>query len=862
MLLVSGEGLLLAANREVEKRLQVPARQMCGRPLSDFVSDPPEALARYLSACSRTKDPLPGSLVLKPSEGGEIPCRVEGGVIQPRTATEAAVIQLRFFPRSVMPSQFALLNQRIDELSREITARKRAEAELRRSEELLTTTLRSIGDAVIATDREGCVTFMNVVAEQLTGWTETEAQGQPASNVFHIINEHTRQRAENPIARVLSEGVIVGLANHTLLIARDGTEHPIDDSGAPIQTTEGAILGAVLVFRDISEKKRAEVALLENEQRLRLALDAGKCGTWDWDIVRNHIIWSERVYEFHGMTPETFGGKLEDFTHLIHPEDVGWVGDAIRRAVQERTPFEIEFRVRQPSGRVRWLYTSGRVLYNTQGQPVRMLGATIDTTERRRAQETLQLQARVLESMTEGVSLSDEQGIIVYTNPAEDAIFGYEPGELIGQHVTVQNAYAPEENRRIVSQIIAELKTRGSWSGEFLNCKKDGTPFTTYAHITRLDIEGKPHWVCVQDDITEQKLAREALRESEERYARASRAGKVGVWEWQVDTNDLYLSPDLKSMLGYTGEELPNALDAWADLVHPDDVERVVSATRAYLDGNAPQYEVEVRRKHKDGYYLWFLARGTVIRDENGTPVRMTGSDTDIMEIKELNQRLQRAMSETHHRVKNNLQVITALVNMQITQHRTMVPVMELKRVIQHIQALAAIHDLLTHQAKTSAEVEDLSIKQAIEKLMPILQAMIHDRRLVASIQDVRLPIRQGTSLAVLINELVSNAIKHGEGEISILFAAVDGFGCLEVQDNGPGFPDGFDPKIAANTGLELIESLATWDLRGTTRYGNRPQGGARVVVQFPLSEMPHPTVEPATTKEQSLPANTQPPRL
>ncbi len=136
-------------------------------------------------------------------------------------------------------------------------------------EEWLSTVLRSIGDAVIATDSKGCVTFMNPVAQSLTGWTPEEAKGQVLSNVFVIINELNRQPVDNPVAKVLRDGLTVGLANHTVLIAKDGKERPIDDSAAPIRNAAGANLGVILVFRDVSERKKAEAALHEGEDQLR-----------------------------------------------------------------------------------------------------------------------------------------------------------------------------------------------------------------------------------------------------------------------------------------------------------------------------------------------------------------------------------------------------------------------------------------------------------------------------------------------------------------------------------------------------------------------------------------------------------------
>lgn len=143
---------------------------------------------------------------------------------------------------------------RAERLTRELDARKQAE----RAHSLLTTTLRSIGDGVLVTDRDAQVTFMNAVASQLTGWAEGDAISQRIETVFNIVNEETRESVENPVERTLREGAVVGLANHTILISKNGAEFPIDDSAAPIRDELGTMQGAVLVFRDVSEKKKAE----------------------------------------------------------------------------------------------------------------------------------------------------------------------------------------------------------------------------------------------------------------------------------------------------------------------------------------------------------------------------------------------------------------------------------------------------------------------------------------------------------------------------------------------------------------------------------------------------------------------------
>jgi PAS domain S-box-containing protein len=150
-----------------------------------------------------------------------------------------------------------------------------------------------------------------------------------------------------------------------------------------------------------------------------------------------------------------------------------------------------------------------------------------DLTERKKIAEEIKVQAQVLESMAEGVSISNKDGIIIYTNPVEDRLFGYRRGELIGQHVSIQNSYPPVQNKRIVGNIIRQLETKSVWSGEISNIKKDGTPFTTYARITAIEINGEKHWVCVQEDITQRKKAEQIIKKSEEQQKFLAKSSKI-----------------------------------------------------------------------------------------------------------------------------------------------------------------------------------------------------------------------------------------------------------------------------------------------------------------------------------------------
>src|SRR5688500_6227327 len=171
-------------------------------------------------------------------------------------------------------------------------------------------TLAGIGDAVIATDVDARVSFMNAVAEQLTGWTAADARGKPLDQVFKIVNERTRAPIEHPVIRVLKEGTTVTIANHTALIAKDGAERIIEDSAAPLRDAAQRTIGAVLIFRDVTERRRAVDQRSAVDAQLRLALEAGRMGAWSWDAKSDRVTWSDTLEALHGLAPGTFDGTF------------------------------------------------------------------------------------------------------------------------------------------------------------------------------------------------------------------------------------------------------------------------------------------------------------------------------------------------------------------------------------------------------------------------------------------------------------------------------------------------------------------------------------------------------------------------
>jgi PAS domain S-box-containing protein len=277
-------------------------------------------------------------------------------------------------------------------LARSLSARQKAAAALDAQREWLRTTLASIGDGVVATDPQGRVLLLNSVAAALTGWEEDAAKGLPLTKVFQIVNEQSREPAENPVVKVLRAGTVVGLANHTLLLAKDGTEWPIDDSAAPIRGAGGDLAGVVLIFRDVTERRRAEAVLRESEAKYRHIVETANEGIWLLDAEARVTFVNRRMADLLGFRPEEMVGRFKwDF---LFEEDQARVRALFERR-QAGVSEQADVRFRHHSGREVWTIMAARPVNDDQGTFRGALDLFTDVTERRRAEETVRALLRI-----------------------------------------------------------------------------------------------------------------------------------------------------------------------------------------------------------------------------------------------------------------------------------------------------------------------------------------------------------------------------------------------------------------------------------------------------------------------------------
>jgi PAS domain S-box-containing protein len=261
------------------------------------------------------------------------------------------------------------------------------ESEIRRDS--LETTLESIGDAVIVCDNAGNITLFNSTAQEVTGWTKAKAIGQPLNNVFRIISEHSRQPVESPVSKVLREGNVVGLANHTLFIRPDQSEIAIDDSGAPIRDRNNAIVGVVLVFRDIEARRKAERDLELRTAELESMLSNSPAGFASFDRAHRYMRVNQTLADIDGVAAE---GHLGKTVREVFPTHAATIEPIIDFVFKERTSVQREFVgqfATNPGVERQWLICFYPVVTEHQDDPVSVGAIVLETTDQWRARESL-----------------------------------------------------------------------------------------------------------------------------------------------------------------------------------------------------------------------------------------------------------------------------------------------------------------------------------------------------------------------------------------------------------------------------------------------------------------------------------------
>lgn len=268
-LIVDPAGIVLASNLAAARLLGADPLAVDGSYLSTWIASDASGIETLLRQALRSTQPVPSRFKLRRADGSTVDAHAHTAALRGALLGGGAAAWVRLSSHSEGVSRFVELNQRIDELAREVAERKRVEASLLQQRRWLSVILRSIADGVIATDAAGLVVFLNPTAERITGWTEADAAGQPVERVFTVLHPSSRQSLPNPVRQAIETRAHCTIEAGSILVTPHGKEWPIDDAAAPICDPDGAVLGAVLVFREISVRVRADRERSELEERLR-----------------------------------------------------------------------------------------------------------------------------------------------------------------------------------------------------------------------------------------------------------------------------------------------------------------------------------------------------------------------------------------------------------------------------------------------------------------------------------------------------------------------------------------------------------------------------------------------------------------
>ena len=394
-------------------------------------------------------------------------------------------------------------------------AARAAEKRVTQSREVFRVTLRSIGDAVITTDNDARVTYLNEVAEALTGWSHNEALGQPLERVFQIVNEVTRKSVENPAMRTLREGVIVGLANHTVLIKKDGSECPIDDSAAPIRNEQGHVSGCVLIFRDVTAQR-----LLERDrakQFLTARLLASIVESSNDAIIGKSLegiiqTWNAAAERLFGFTAEEAVGRHISIvipTERIEEEDQIIASLKAGRRIEH---YETE-RVRKDGQRIIVSLTISPIK-DADGNVVGASKIVRDITERKRAESDREMFVTVIENSKDFIGMCDLNGIPFFINHAGLEMVGLESIEE-ARGTSVQEFFFPEDQPRMMNEFFPSVLRDGHGEVEvrFRHFKTGEGRWMAYKVLNLTDSANRAiGFATVSQDVTERKRLEDNLR--------------------------------------------------------------------------------------------------------------------------------------------------------------------------------------------------------------------------------------------------------------------------------------------------------------------------------------------------------------
>ena len=521
----------------------------------------------------------------------------------------------------------------------DITDRKQTELALQQREAHYRALIEHSSDITTVLDPDGAIRFESPSFERLLGYARHELHGRIAFECIHqedlpVVTEKFRLLFQQPGT---SQTVEFRLRH------KDGSWRDVEAIGRAIRDPDGrcSMIGNA---RDITERKRAEAMLRTSQEKLRQALQASCTGLWDWNTETNEVVFSDEWKHQLGYEPAEMSDSFEAWTALLHPEDrdaaMAYARDYVSRREGE---YRQAFRLRHKDGGYRWIEARASFVTEADGRRIRLLGSHTDMTDRKRMEEAVrdsEVRYRTLVELSPSGVIVFSEGRTVYVNRTGVVIMGAkDPHEILNRSIFdfIHHGYHQDVRENVKRLLSGGVSVH---SAERIYLKMDGTLIPVQVEAACITWDGKPAIVNLFSDITERKRTEEALRASEERYARATAIGKVGVWELDVVNGQYHGDTNLKALFGYESDELSTDPFVWLRLVHSEDQSIVMRNWELVQSGAADAFHCELRHIKKDGSIVWGDVRARAVRDRIGQLTHLTGATVDITERKQADEAL------------------------------------------------------------------------------------------------------------------------------------------------------------------------------------------------------------------------------
>lgn len=523
----------------------------------------------------------------------------------------------------------------------DITQKKADEVALKSSELWFSTTLQSIGDGAVATDLFGQIKFVNAVAQKITGWTQKEAAGKKMSEVFDLVNERNGKKIIDPVSLVLRHGKIVGLGNHTILKSKTGSLIPIEDSAAPIKDQDGKIIGVILVFHDVTEKRKAENLLQESEEKFRYIFSNSPVGM-SLTFLDGRVNTNRALNEMLGYSQtEMKNKKWQDITY---PDDIKLTEtniESLKAGKQKIAKFVKRFF--HKNGSLVWVELTSFLRRNKAGQPLYLISVLVDITEKKRVAKALEESENRYRITTQKTGQLIYEYVVdsgeIFWSGAIKKVTGYPEKEFNKKNIDDWlKMIHPEDRKKANAELEKARLAVDEYDVEYRFCKKNGKYIFVEDHgIFMASKKGAAERMYgVMEDISERKKVELKLIESEEKFAAAFHASpNMVVITRMNDGKILEVNEVYSQLLGYSHAESVGkttlGLKVWNN---PADRKIFIANLKKF--GQITNFETVLRCKN--GYLITVLdsARLITLRGEEC----ILSSIHDITKRKEAEEKL------------------------------------------------------------------------------------------------------------------------------------------------------------------------------------------------------------------------------